>query len=84
MAGAAADAALPARTLWIGEVGLTGELRVVGQLSDRLAEAAKLGFEKAVIPKAGLKGLRTPPGLKVSAVATLAEALEAGGLKPAD
>jgi len=80
MAGAAADKSLPPRTLWVGEVGLSGELRSVGQLSERLAEAAKLGFKTAVTPKSGLKGLQAPPGLKVISVATLAEALKTAGL----
>jgi DNA repair protein RadA/Sms len=35
----------------IGEVGLSGELRTVGQLPARLNEAAKLGFARALIPK---------------------------------
>jgi DNA repair protein RadA/Sms len=80
MAGAAADKSLPPLTLWVGEVGLSGELRSVGQLSERLAEAAKLGFKTAVTPKSGLKGLQAPPGLKVISVATLAEALKTAGL----
>jgi DNA repair protein RadA/Sms len=80
MASAASDTPLPPRTLWLGEVGLAGELRAVGQASDRLAEAAKMGFERAVVPKACLKGLLTPAGLKVSGVGTLAEALEIAGL----
>jgi DNA repair protein RadA/Sms len=82
MASAATDRPLSSKTLWVGEVGLAGELRSVSQIADRLAEAAKLGFEKAVIPKAGLKGTPAPSGLKVSAVATLSEALAAGGLVP--
>lgn len=80
MASAAADKPLPPRTLWVGEVGLAGELRTVGQMADRLTEAAKMGFERAVAPKAALKGLQLPAGLKVTAAATLEEALRTAGL----
>jgi DNA repair protein RadA/Sms len=80
MASAAADRPLPARTLWVGEVGLAGELRSVGQLTDRLAEAAKLGFDRAVVPQAAMKGLRAPAGLKVLPASTLEEALRTAGL----
>jgi len=44
------DRPFPARTAVVGEVGLGGEIRAVGQLSRRLTEAAKLGFTEAVIP----------------------------------
>ncbi|MBM3121934.1 MAG: DNA repair protein RadA [Chloroflexi bacterium] len=44
------DRALPADTVLIGEVGLSGELRAVGQLPARLREAARLGFRRAIVP----------------------------------
>jgi DNA repair protein RadA/Sms len=44
------DRALPADAVFIGEVGLSGELRAVGQLPARLREAARLGFRRAVVP----------------------------------
>src|SRR5207249_7584286 len=47
----------------VGEVGLTGELRTVGQLERRLAEAAKLGFTRAVYPPAARKP-KMPQGLQ--------------------
>jgi len=37
----------------IGEVGLAGEVRAVPQLEGRLAEAARMGFRRAVVPRAG-------------------------------
>jgi DNA repair protein RadA/Sms len=46
------DRALPQRTLFVGEVGLGGEVRGVSQLAKRLKEAEKLGFKAAVIPSA--------------------------------
>ena len=42
-------------TVWIGEVGLAGEIRSVGNLSMRLMEAAQLGFKRAVVPQASLR-----------------------------
>jgi DNA repair protein RadA/Sms len=42
-------------TIWIGEVGLGGEIRSVGSLPMRLMEAAQLGFKRAVVPQASLR-----------------------------
>ncbi len=64
-------------TVAIGEVGLLGELRSVGGLERRLREAARLGFTRAIVPRAS-RGGATPAvdGLEVVAVATLREAVE--------
>jgi DNA repair protein RadA/Sms len=67
----AADLAL------VGEVGLSGELRSVGQLPRRLNEAAKLGFTRVLVPKSVARKLEHPPaGLEVLGARTLHEALE--------
>ncbi len=67
----AADLAL------VGEVGLSGELRSVGQLPRRLNEAAKLGFTRVLVPRTVARRLEHPPaGLEVLGAATLREALE--------
>ena len=65
-------------TVAIGEVGLLGELRAVSGLDRRLREAARLGFVRAVVPRAG-RGAPTPdvPGLEIVAVGSLREAIEA-------
>ena len=52
---AARDIALPSSTIAIGEVGLSGEVRMVSNLEGRLKEAAKLGFKNCLIPKANEK-----------------------------
>lgn len=52
---AARDIALPSSTIAIGEIGLSGEVRMVGNLENRLKEAAKLGFKNCLIPKANEK-----------------------------
>jgi DNA repair protein RadA/Sms len=60
----------------VGEVGLAGELRSVGQLERRLNEAAKLGFRRAIYPK-GPRPPRLDPSIQARPVADLAEAIEA-------
>ncbi|NUQ34496.1 MAG: DNA repair protein RadA, partial [Planctomycetaceae bacterium] len=65
---------LPPATVFIGEVGLGGEVRSVNMLQARLDEAAKLGFEQAVIPKVRGK-LTTPKGMKLVSVTDVAQAL---------
>lgn len=52
---AARDVALPDSTVAIGEVGLTGEVRMVSNLEGRLKEAAKLGFKNCLFPQANEK-----------------------------
>ena len=66
---------LPDGTVVIGELGLAGEVRRVGQLERRLSEAARHGLKRALIP-AGVKAGR-PSGLDVIEVRTLAEAISA-------
>ena len=60
----------------IGEVGLTGEIRSVSHMNQRLAEAARLGFKKCIIPKGGAEKLDIPQGLAVYRVRNLREAIE--------
>ncbi|HEX9989785.1 MAG TPA: DNA repair protein RadA [Chloroflexia bacterium] len=64
----------------IGEVGLSGELRSVGQLERRLGEAAKLGFKRAIYPPSTRKPA-LPQGLQGLSVATVQEAIEAAMVK---
>lgn len=59
----------------IGEVGLTGEVRRVSRIEQRIHEAAKLGFSRAIISAKNLGGWTAPPGIEVIGVATVAEAL---------
>ncbi len=67
--------ALPVDLVVFGEVGLAGEIRPVPSGEDRLREASKHGFRRAVIPKANRPG-RPLPGLEVVGVSRLQEALE--------
>ncbi|MDM5196868.1 DNA repair protein RadA [Fictibacillus enclensis] len=59
----------------IGEVGLTGEVRRVSRIDQRIHEAAKLGFERAIIPDKNLGGWTIPKGIEVIGVSTVEETL---------
>ena len=71
------DRSVPGDLVAIGEVGLTGELRAVNCLGQRLSEARRLGFEKCLIPKRGSGSLAVPEGLQVIRVSNIREALSA-------
>ena len=60
----------------IGEVGLTGEIRAVSNMTQRLAEVARLGFKKCIIPKSGSDKLDIPKNLTVYYVRNIREAIE--------
>jgi DNA repair protein RadA/Sms len=68
--------ALPQDMLVLGEVGLAGEVRAVAQVDLRLAEAGKMGFSRAVLPKSSARRVEGR-ALKLVPVETLGEALEA-------
>lgn len=71
------DEPIPAEMIFMGEVGLGGELRSVSHLEKRLNEAVKLGFTRAIVPKSSLRNVKVPSGIEVSGVKTLSEALKA-------
>ena len=71
------DRVVPNDLAAIGEVGLTGELRAVSALGQRLSEVRRLGFTKCLIPKR-VQGRLTPPeGLELIRVSNIREALAA-------
>jgi DNA repair protein RadA/Sms len=72
------DAEVTPHTAVVGEVGLSGELRAVTQLERRLAEAARLGFKRCIIPKAGSTNINHPKDIEIIAVGTLREAVGKG------
>ena len=67
--------AIGAQVAAIGEVGLTGELRNVNNLSQRLSEVRRLGFTECIIPKQHGNRLGCPDGLKLTEVQNVGEAL---------
>lgn len=70
------DTPMPSDLAAIGEVGLTGEIRTVSHLSQRLGEIARLGFTKCVIPKNGTAQIVSPAGLELIRVRNVREAIE--------
>ena len=60
----------------IGEVGLTGEIRSVSHLNQRIAEVARLGFNSCIIPKNNAEKLEIPENLTIYRVKNLMEAIE--------
>lgn len=69
------DQPVRADTVMIGEVGLSGELRMVSQMHARLREAANLGFKRAIIPRRLRSAEPWPKGIEVIEVRSLREAL---------
>ncbi|MEX2496408.1 MAG: DNA repair protein RadA [Woeseia sp.] len=69
------DRACRPKMMSFGETGLAGEVRPVRFGTERIAEAAKQGFTQAIVPKANVPK-KVPPGIAVSGVETLEEALE--------
>ena len=63
-------------TVLVGEVGLTGEVRSVSRIEQRLQEAAALGFTSAVIPAGNIKNDRSYKGLKVHRVKSVRETFQ--------
>ncbi len=75
IAGAHLRRALEPASCVIGEVGLAGELRPVGHLEQRLREAARLGYKRAILPKAGLSP-EPVPGIELERVADVSMAIQ--------
>ena len=70
------DVAIADDLVAIGEVGLTGEIRSVSHLNQRLGEVSRLGFTKCIIPRGGSEKLEIPNGLTVYRVRNIREAIE--------
>lgn len=68
--------AVRADTVLIGEVGLSGELRMVGQMPARLREAAKLGFRTAIVPRRLRRGEPWPDDIQIIEARSLRHALD--------
>jgi DNA repair protein RadA/Sms len=79
LASAASGVPVPGDVVACGEVGLTGEVRQVAHLERRLAEAARLGFARAIVPRSAPAG---PDGLELVRVGGLRAALARLGLQP--
>ena len=69
--------ACPDKTVIFGEVGLAGEVRAVSQIRERLTEAEKLGFKKAIVPKSNLKSLNYKGNIEIIGVTNVSNAIQA-------
>lgn len=72
------DLPFDSKSVAAGEVGLSGEIRGVGQIEARIGEAQKLGFQRIFVPLTNSKGLARKFGMEVIGVRTLEEALKKG------
>ncbi|KRM10359.1 DNA repair protein RadA [Lentilactobacillus farraginis] len=61
---------------YVGELGLTGEVRRVTRIEQRVSEAQKLGFKRVLVPANNLQGWTPPKGIQVVGVSTLTQALK--------
>jgi len=78
VASAVTGTAMPADVAMIGEVALSGDIRPVGHLAQRVTEAARLGYRRILVPPGGLARLpRTPSGARVVELPHLGGALAA-------
>lgn len=75
IASANANFICPPKTIIFGEVGLAGEVRAVSQIRERLQEAEKLGFQKAIIPKSNLKSLEYKGKIEIIGVDSVQTAI---------
>ena len=75
------DRPIPGDLVAIGEVGLTGELRTVNQLAQRISEVHRLGFRTCLVPAHRAESLHAPQGLQLIPVRNIGEAIRAA-LRP--
>jgi len=71
------DKAVDPKIVFVGEVGLGGEVRSVSHVIARIKEASKLGFKKIIIPRGNLKETSKLKGIEIEGVSDLSQALKA-------
>ncbi|MBW2620258.1 MAG: DNA repair protein RadA, partial [Deltaproteobacteria bacterium] len=59
-----------------GEVGLTGEVRAIGHVETRIAEAKKMGFTRCLVPKSNLKQMTKIKGIEIIGIKTISQSME--------
>jgi DNA repair protein RadA/Sms len=70
------DKPVPDGTVVLGEVGLAGEVRAIGQVDIRLGEAKKMGFKRCLVPESNLKRIHDIDGIEVSGINKVSEAVD--------
>ena len=76
MASSFLDRPVDARTVVLGEVGLTGEVRAISQIDIRVKEAARLGFNRCIVPKTNIASLTQTAKMEIRTITSLKELLE--------
>jgi DNA repair protein RadA/Sms len=76
IASSLTDKVVDNQTILIGEVGLGGEIRSVGHIEKRIAEAQKLGFTTAIVPAGNMKSLKNINTIKLISVENVISAIE--------
>lgn len=71
------DKAVDPQSVAVGEIGLNGEVRTVSQIEKRVQEAAKLGFQRIILPMNNTKGVVRDSGIQIVGVERIEEAIEA-------
>lgn len=71
------DTPVDSGSVAVGEIGLGGEIRTIGQIEKRVQEAAKLGFKRIIVPQNNLKSLKNSNGIEVIGVDRVEKAMEA-------
>ncbi|HEX3051124.1 MAG TPA: magnesium chelatase domain-containing protein, partial [Aggregatilineaceae bacterium] len=84
LASSAWNVPIPADMAFVGEIGLSGELRAVSQASTRIREAAKLGFKRVMVPKTFRSDDASVKGVELIRVRSVADALHTALPRPAD
>lgn len=69
------DIPTPSRDVYMGEVGLTGEIRRIARIEERVKEAKKLGFTRAIVPSKNLSGWNPPQGIELIGVESVKDAI---------
>jgi len=70
------DKAIPDGAMVLGEIGLTGEVRAIGQVDIRIAEGRKMGFTKCLVPEGNLKRLPEIEGIEIAGMKTISEVVD--------
>ncbi len=70
------DVPVDSSSVAVGEIGLGGEIRTIGQIEKRVQEAAKLGFKRIIVPQNNLKGIKGNGEIEVIGVDRIEKALE--------
>jgi DNA repair protein RadA/Sms len=71
------DVAVDPQAVAVGEIGLGGEIRAVGQVEKRVQEAAKLGFKRIVLPRSSARTIKPADGIEIVSVDRIDQAMEA-------